>query len=192
MENQKERLKYLYIDPNVGGVRIAELNLDKESRAPFFTKEVCYMSDYIYLEREFEYLQLKYPCPVSYEDFIFPSAQHCYLYLMARYHCVKHNHIEVPYLYKQVKMSKTLDKAELVCQDCHTVDWYKNHAIRIMAQINRNKICEERTFFRHFISSGNRPIICETDQYWGIVDGKGSNYLGRILMKIRENYRREV
>eukprot|EP00026_Physarum_polycephalum_P020054 Phypoly_transcript_22398.p1 GENE.Phypoly_transcript_22398~~Phypoly_transcript_22398.p1 ORF type:complete len:202 (+),score=32.48 Phypoly_transcript_22398:2-607(+) len=71
-------------------------------------------------------------------------------------------------------------------------DWEKNKR-DIMYKVVKAKFSQRLVFRRILLETGDRPIFehCE-DKVWGDgKDGTGKNYLGKILMRVRDELRKE-
>ena len=67
-------------------------------------------------------------------------------------------------------------------------DWEKVK-LGIMYELCYTKFTENESLKSRLIATGTQEIIegnFHGDTYWGMVDGKGLNMLGKILMRIRE------
>ena len=59
----------------------------------------------------------------------------------------------------------------------------------VSCKFNQNKDLRDK-----LLATGNRELIegnTWNDTYWGVCNGKGQNKLGKILMKVRDDYRRK-
>lgn len=73
-------------------------------------------------------------------------------------------------------------------------DW-ESVKVEVMRRAVREKFTQHEDICRILLSTGDARIVehTEKDSYWGDGgDGSGKNMLGRILMEIREELRREV
>lgn len=64
----------------------------------------------------------------------------------------------------------------------------------IMEDIVRAKFTQNEELKEKLIATGNEELIegnAWNDTYWGVCGGKGKNMLGKILMKVREELRKE-
>jgi len=71
-------------------------------------------------------------------------------------------------------------------------DWEKNKQ-ELMYQVVKAKFSQRPVFKQTLLDTGSRPIAehCE-DKEWGDgKDGTGKNYLGKILMRVRDELRNE-
>ena len=70
-------------------------------------------------------------------------------------------------------------------------DW-KNVRIEIMESLLQQKFSQP-SFKRRLLDTGDAELIEGNtwhDTFWGVCDGKGSNNLGKLLMKIRDEHKR--
>lgn len=118
-------------------------------------------------------------CDILYEDLIYPSTEHAF------------------------QAAKTLDPSErlLICLlDTPGHAKRKGHNITlrrgweqikqdIMLDLLRIKFTVHRDLREHLLATGNRKLIEGNnwgDTYWGEVNGIGNNFLGKLLMRVRE------
>lgn len=127
----------------------------------------------------YSYLGNFFLCKVAYEGLIYPSSEHAF------------------------QAAKTLDKIERRrIQDCGTPGAAKivgrsvelrpgwdEMRVGIMAEILRAKF-QQNTVLRYaLLDTGNAHLEegnFHGDTFWGTVDGKGKNTLGRLLMDLRK------
>lgn len=153
---------------------------------PSKRQAICVFRDVYYFLSNF------YMCSVMYDEVLYPSSEHAY------------------------QAVKTLDKSqrEIIRRlnrpsDAKSFarflqlreDWDKVK-INIMYQIIKDKFTRNKNLATMLIQTkdavleegntwGGKQVSFEIDliiqdRFWGKVDGKGSNHLGKILMKVRE------
>lgn len=77
----------------------------------------------------------------------------------------------------------------------HTMDVrpeWKSIRLGIMEGLLRQKFSQP-SFKRRLLDTGSKELLegnTWNDTFWGICDGKGSNHLGKLLMKIREEHKK--
>lgn len=119
--------------------------------------------------------------PIIYEDMAYPSAEHAYQAAKSldRHVRQKISEIKLPRDVKSFAKTITLrddwEKNKLfVMTDIVTL---KFHDINL-----RNKLLNTGSLYLEETNSWG-------DTYWGVCDGRGENYLGKILMMIRSDIR---
>lgn len=129
-------------------------------------------------EDEFHFLSNFYYCKVTYEGILYPSSEHAY---QAAKSTINEDRMSVKYAGspaqakqrgRHIKMRPDWDDVKLgVMEDI----------LRI--KFGRPLLKEKLLLTKGFnIVEGNHW----GDTYWGVCRGKGSNHLGQLLMKIRE------
>lgn len=64
--------------------------------------------------------------------------------------------------------------------------------VEMMYRINRQKFFEHEELGDQLLATGNQHLMEGNtwgDKFWGVCDGQGLNWLGRVLMDIREELR---
>jgi len=70
-------------------------------------------------------------------------------------------------------------------------DWEKVK-VGLMAELNFQKFSKSEELREKLLATGKRPLIegnSWNDKFWGVCKGEGQNWLGRVLMLIREELR---
>jgi len=132
----------------------------------------------------YSYLSNFFLCKISYEGLIYPSAEHAF------------------------QAAKTTSKAvRIAIRDCHTPgsaksagrqitlrpDW-EDVKIDVMRDILRAKFGQNTVLRFALLDTGDVRLEegnHHGDKFWGTVDGWGENHLGRLLMDVRAELRRE-
>ena len=127
----------------------------------------------------FYYLDIKYAAPFTYKGVEYPSAERAFLCQM-----IEDNKLKEELARMDSEGFKQGILKALMSLDIRS-DWSRVKDV-YMYEICRCKFNQNPDLMRKLILTGNRCIICDSDRYWGMVDGEGLNKLGRILTTIRE------
>ena len=131
---------------------------------------------------EYRWLSNFYPAVILYKGDVFPTSEHAYQ-AMKTFH---------PEEYEQIRAASTPGKAKrLGSRVTLRPDW-DNVKLGLMLEIVTAKFREHPELAEKLLATGDEELIegnTWNDTFWGVCDGKGKNYLGRILMLIREELR---
>ena len=132
---------------------------------------------------EFGFLSNFYSAPIVVEEIEFPTAEHAYqafkTYELWEWTAIKN--AKTPGEAKKLGRKVTLRK-----------DW-EEIKLEVMEQLLRIKfaILEMK---KRLLDTGDEELVegnFWNDCFWGVCNGKGENNLGKLLMKIREDLRKE-
>ncbi len=73
-------------------------------------------------------------------------------------------------------------------------DW-ESVKLQIMYELNLQKFSRHLELQKQLLDTGDAVLEEGNnwgDTYWGVVDGKGENHLGKILMKVRSDIRKKL
>lgn len=125
-----------------------------------------------------------YPCIIEYEGIAYPSVEHAY-------QAAKTTDIEIR---RKIASMDNVVAAKRIGKDLPLRDNWENLRIPIMEELLRLKF-SYNWLRKKLVDTGDTPLV-ETnwwgDRFWGVCRGTGSNHLGRLLMKIREEYKNEA
>ncbi|KAF8821885.1 FHA domain-containing protein [Cardiosporidium cionae] len=126
----------------------------------------------------YHWLSLEYPCPVYFRDHIYPSALHAVL--IAQYPHVDFEEMALLTTHKELQ-NFVREKEELA-------EWPKIR-LKIMENIMRDKFRRNEALREKLRDTGQRELIWNNkeDAFFGQIDFRGQNNLGRILQAIRNN-----
>lgn len=128
---------------------------------------------------EYAFLSNFYECPIAYNG-------HTYRNNEAAFQAQKDPSRSGEFVSLNPTMAKRLGKRVRQRRDW---EWTK---MGIMKEIVRLKFIQHPDLKEKLLATGDRLLI-ETNAwngtYWGVCKGRGQNYLGKILMKIREELR---
>jgi len=129
---------------------------------------------------EYNFLSNFYPSPLIYKGKHFPTSEHAYQAAKA----VTEEEFEM------IRNADTPGHAKKLGQQIEVRDDWIKVKRHIMREILEEKFSDPE--LREKLLDVEGPITEENtwnDTYWGICNGKGSNHLGKILMRIRNEWR---
>ena len=127
---------------------------------------------------EYRFLSNFYPIRIIYEGIEYPSVEHAYQAMKSLDNNIR------------IKISKipTAGKAKRAGAKLKPRNNWHNINLIIMEDLVNQKFRNE--FFSKKLLDTKDMFIEETndwgDTFWGVCEGKGTNYLGKIIMKVRE------
>lgn len=132
---------------------------------------------------EYAFLSNFYDSPIKpFDDWIlYPTVEHAF-------QAAKTNDIEMR---KKIASQPTPGKAKSIGRHVNLITNWREDRIYVMYQCLRAKF-EIPDLRAKLLSTGNAHLIEGNwwgDTYWGVCNGVGSNNLGKLLMKIREELR---
>jgi len=133
----------------------------------------------------FEFLHNNYLTPVLYDGMLFPSATHAFQASRSSDERTRKAILNAESLLVVLKIAKRIEEP----------DNWKLRRLKVMEHIVRDKFRRSRELQEKLKATGNRDIVMtyddenESNQYWGVVNNKGQNQLGRIIMRIRSDLR---
>lgn len=132
---------------------------------------------------DYEFLSNFYPSVVEYEGIVYPTVEHAY---QAAKTLSQKDRIRISQL-------KYPGQAKKAGRTLHLRDDWEQNKIRIMEYLLRKKFTGYHDLSQKLFETGDKYLE-ETnywnDTFWGVCNGKGSNVLGNLLMKIREDIKR--
>ena len=128
---------------------------------------------------EYRFLSNFFPSPIRYDGILYTTVEHAYqaqktLDIGERR---KIANLRSPFSAKKVGKVIMLRK-----------DWHKV-SLNIMYQLVLLKFTSHPELAKDLLATGEQEIVEGNDwgdTFWGKVDGKGLNHLGRILMRVRD------
>tara|TARA_Y100000034_G_C6706865_1_gene312031 strand:+ start:244 stop:681 length:438 start_codon:yes stop_codon:yes gene_type:complete len=131
-----------------------------------------------FFQGEYRWLSNFWPCEVEFEGIIFPSVEHAYQ--AAKFHSMRQRMKFLKLTAGQAKRAGA--KAPL------TANW-DHRKLTVMWSLVKFKFTENNDLLAKLKSTKGRELIEGNtwgDTFWGQVDGKGINHLGKMIMMIRE------
>lgn len=128
-------------------------------------------------ESEYRFLSNFWKCTIEYEGIIYPSTEHAY-------QAQKTLDTEMRI---KISQAKTEAQAKKIGDLIKKREDWNDIKLQVMEDLLRIKfkIPELRQLL---IDTGTQELVEGNwwkDYYWGVCNGKGKNYLGKLLMKLR-------
>jgi len=120
-----------------------------------------------------------YLAPVEFEREIYPSSEHAFQ--AAKTVDAEDRRI--------IREEKSPGKAKRLGQQITLRDGWEEMKVWVMEEIVKNKFENNADLRILLLRTGNAKLVEENtwgDKIWGVYDGEGENWLGKILMKVRE------
>ena len=127
-------------------------------------------------ENEYEFLSNFYPCEVEYDGVIYPSVEHCY-------QAQKTALLKIPF----ADPSLTAAKAKKMGRKLILRSDWEDVKLTVMERCLRIKFSNPQLGFK-LIQTGNEELVevnWWNDRFYGVCNGQGENWLGKLLMKMR-------
>lgn len=135
---------------------------------------------------EYRWLSNFWQCPVVYENVLYPSVEHAYQAAKA----------SDPRYVEMIRTANTPGRAKwLGRQAPQRSEWTADERLRVMAFLLVQKFRPGTHLAQLLEATGDRELIEGNhwgDNFWGVDTTRGEygcNYLGELLMKIREDNR---
>eukprot|EP01017_Pseudomicrothorax_dubius_P024323 TRINITY_DN2586_c0_g4_i5.p1 TRINITY_DN2586_c0_g4~~TRINITY_DN2586_c0_g4_i5.p1 ORF type:complete len:393 (-),score=64.20 TRINITY_DN2586_c0_g4_i5:615-1793(-) len=129
----------------------------------------------------FDFLNNEYPCAVYYDGNLYKTVYHAYQ--AAR--------TDLIHIREKIKYADTLAELfEIAAQVEDSPDW-THRRLKVMEMLIRDKFRRHKDLRERLATTGSRELInsyadpSPSNLFWGVVDGKGQNQLGRILENVR-------
>lgn len=146
-------------------MNIVDLNLPEASPVKEFTGQYRFLSNF-------------YPSPIMYEGIQYPTVEHAY----------QAQKTSDPALRAAIAALPTPGQAKRKGRRLRLRDDWEQVKVSIMLELCRLKF-QDPDLKRLLDSTKGRRLLEGNswgDTFWGVVDGKGNNFLGNILMMIRD------
>lgn len=130
--------------------------------------------------REYEFLSNFYPSPVTYNGVTYPTSEHAYQAAKAT---SKRDHDKILYAKRPgdaKRIGKHIPRNKAMIRD--------EGRIRVMREVVQAKFEQNPDLAEKLLATEEAKLIEGNtwgDQFWGAVNGRGDNHLGRILMDVR-------
>lgn len=173
--------------------KIAAL-LTREDQDKYFLDQADFMRTKSKIERidnfngAFDFLNNEYPSTVYYEGRFYPSV----------FHAFQAARSDKDHERAKISLAESMQELfELAIEIDDPEDWFAKRLI-VMERCVRDKFRRNRDLARRLRKTGNRDLInsyseaSESNCFWGIVNGKGSNHLGSILTNVRLDIHKDL
>lgn len=134
---------------------------------------------------EYHFLDNFYPAPITWEGIIYPTSEHAFQAAKTFDMELRKNIANTSSPFRAKKMGRNVELRS---------DW-EECKYRLMEEIVLAKFLQNPELQEKLLATGNAHLEegnHHADTTWGTVDGKGENWLGKILMSVRECLKREL
>ena len=131
---------------------------------------------------KYRFLSNFYPSPIRYEGINYPTVEHAYQAAKSLSNDIR----------KRISEQDTPGQAKRQGNTELLRDDWEKMKVSIMRELVRQKFIKHAGLAKKLLDTGITKLIegnTWNDTYWGVCNGKGSNKLGKILMKIRKQLR---
>lgn len=135
-------------------------------------------SDITSFSGEWRYFSNFYRCWIFYEGVYYPSVENAFQ--AAKTESVK---LRIPFKTYPSNVAKSKGKGLRLRGD------WEDIKLEVMETLVREKFSKNNYLKSKLLCTGTRLLVegnTWKDEFWGVYQGKGTNHLGRILMKIRQ------
>lgn len=132
---------------------------------------------------EYAFLSNFYSAPVLYNGLVFANNEAAFQAQKCPYRSIEFTFIDNP------GTAKRLGRKVKIREDWEEIK------DRVMYEVCLCKFTQHEDLKKKLLETGSEELIEGNywhDCYWGVCEGQGKNKLGKILMKIREELRKEV
>lgn len=132
----------------------------------------------------YRFLSNFYPCKVKWEGETYPSTEHAFQAAKT----------VNPSERKRIRTADTPGKAKALGRRATLVPNWEAVKLDVMLKLLRQKFGHRELADLLLDTDGLRLVEGNTwnDRFWGVVDGKGHNHLGRLLMQVRDELRQKT
>ena len=133
---------------------------------------------------EYSFLSNFYLTPVEYDGIIYPSAEHAYQAAKT---------LDMEKRQKIANLKKSGDAKHAGKKIEKRADWNDELKLKIMLDILRIKFKNE-VMKTNLLETGRYQLVegnWWNDTFWGVYKGEGKNHLGKLLMQVRDEIRKE-
>ena len=131
----------------------------------------------------YRFLSNFFPANIEFEGDLYPSAEHAYQAAKSKDRKYR----------ERIRDCGAPGSAKALGQRVPLREDWEGVKLDIMLGILRSKF--EQLYFRDLLLATCDAELKEGnnwgDRFWGVVDGKGQNHLGRLLMKVRDELRQK-
>ena len=123
------------------------------------------------------------PSVIEVEDKLYPTVEHAY---QAFKMTTEEDH-------EKVRLTNTAGQAKKLGRNLPIRDDWDQVKIEIMEKLLRLKFAK-RDLKQKLLDTGDQELVEGNywgDTFWGVCKGKGTNHLGKLLMKLRREYRED-
>lgn len=128
---------------------------------------------------EYRFLSNFWPAPIRYDGILYPSVEHAYQ---------AQKTLDIGERKRFAAMRSPFTAKQAGSEVPMRLGWHKI-SLGIMYDLVRLKFRSHTDLGRDLLATGDQELVEGNDwgdTFWGKVDGKGLNHLGKILMRVRE------
>lgn len=125
-----------------------------------------------------------YPCEIEYEGITYPTTEHAYQAAKSA----------DPAIRKAIARLDTPNKSKQAGKRVDMRPEFESIKLQVMEDICRIKFAKP-DMKAALLATGNLELVERNvwrDDFWGVCTDKGKNHLGIILMKIREDLKKDI
>jgi ribA/ribD-fused uncharacterized protein len=129
--------------------------------------------------KEYAFLSNFYACPVAFEGYLHPSAEHAYQAAKTE----DENERRV------IRTAETPGDAKRLGREITLRPNWEETKMRFMREVIISKFKYHHAIAEQLLNTGDEELVEENwrgDTFWGVCNGVGENHLGKILMKVRD------
>lgn len=133
----------------------------------------------------YRFLSNFFPCTMEYKGEVYRSSEHAF-------QSAKFDDPELKKIIRTQEKPSEAKRIARVMDKEKRKDW-GSIRVDVMREVLKIKFAKQG-FRDQLLATGDQELQeCNTwgDKFWGICDGEGSNWLGKLLMEIREDIRNE-
>ncbi len=129
----------------------------------------------------YRFLSNFYPAPVEFEGQRYPTVEHAYQAAKTPDAALR----------KRIREARNAGTAKMLGQRVPLRKDWERVKLDVMLDLLRKKFCRPSLSDLLLATEDLRLVEGNTwnDRFWGAVDGKGKNHLGRLLMQVRDELR---
>ncbi len=127
---------------------------------------------------EHQFLSNFWPATVCYRGLLFPTVEHGYVAAK----------VESPEIHRYVSMIENPGEAKSFGSKLLLREDWDEVKIHVMRDLVMQKFANHKDLGASLVATGSRELIEGNtwgDVFWGVCEGKGQNWLGRVLMESR-------
>lgn len=126
-----------------------------------------------------------YPCSISYQGITFSTSEHAFQY--AKCKDEKSQHL--------IRSAETAAESKAIGAKAILIDYWDDVRVGVMYDILKSKFKNNPSLAKRLLET-NDEYLEETnywnDKFWGVCRGEGKNWLGKLLMGIRNELQEGV
>lgn len=123
-----------------------------------------------------------HPSPVMYEGLEYPTVEHAFQAAKSL----------SPEEREPIRMARTPTVAKRLGRRVTLRPGWDTARLQIMAMLVQQKFSSHPELRKQLLATGDAELVegnTWNDTFWGVCRGKGQNYLGKILMQVRDQLR---